>query len=510
MTARHTFAIGRRLRAAAAAVLVLGAGLLLISAPAEAAVTAVKGSACAYYVNVGLFGGPQDLRGCGQPANAPANAASPSVSLPAGGSATAITQTDDNGAIANYGPATIFGGRWPCDPDNCVLSPPPSGPLAASTQGTPASGTVKSTADITLYPTPTPVRCFNQPAGTTNCRAPGGFGPSPVEGDSLHVECNASATAITGSTTFKNGVLAKATDADGNPTNTEAIPDNPPVNYTRSGVITNVGDVFTVVFNQQIPNADGSLTVNAVHVYLFGPTAVGDMVKGQATCGVTPSPLPTDDRVAPSCGLRDIEPVSPEDPSPKVPQVELIGVFDAGGLQSITNIQAKNATVSTGVPGGFPYLVFQPGQTGPLQMTATQIDTTKPMSWSFDAVDKAGNVTHSSQCPTDSAQVTPTSSTSSIVPPPTSPATTSPPTTSGSNTTTTASGGTGGGGGSGNTGGTGTSGSSTGDPSSSAGGAIQGSALARTGGWFEQQSKMGLALMLAGATLLLCARRRQH
>ncbi len=37
------------------------------------------------------------------------------------------------------------------------------------------------------------------------------------------------------------------------------------VNYSRSGLINNVGDTFTVVYNQQIVNSDGSLTVHAVH-----------------------------------------------------------------------------------------------------------------------------------------------------------------------------------------------------------------------------------------------------
>jgi len=47
--------------------------------------TEVKGGACGYFVNVGLFGGPQQLRGCGQPATAPPTGASPAVTLPPGG-----------------------------------------------------------------------------------------------------------------------------------------------------------------------------------------------------------------------------------------------------------------------------------------------------------------------------------------------------------------------------------------------------------------------------------------
>ena len=369
------------------------------AANANAAITAVHGGACGYFVNVGLFGGPQQRRGCDQPTGAPPTGASPSVALPAGGSATALTASDADGAAAQYGPATIFGGRWPDD----VATAPPSGPMAVSTQGTPDGGTVTSSADIGLNPKPIPVRCEPAPTPPTPpptpgqvCTSPGGFGPFPVEGDSLHVECTASATAVTGTTKFVNATLATTTDAGGSPKDQEPVPDNPPPNYTRSGVITNVGDVFTVVYNQQVVNPDGSLTVNAVHTYLFGPTAVGEMVKGSATCGVTPSPLSTKDTLAPTCGTLVVEPMAPDDPTPKTPRTELIGVFDAGGLQSITKVQATNGKVEVGSPSGEQYLQFRPGQTGPLQVTATRIDESKPMSWSFDATDKAGNVTH---CP---------------------------------------------------------------------------------------------------------------
>jgi hypothetical protein len=69
-------------------------------------------------------------------------------------------------------------------------------------------------------------------------------------------------------------------------------------------------------------------------------------------------------------------------------------VFDAGGLQSITKIQATNATVQVGDPSAsYSYLKFVPGQTGPLAVTATRIDESLPMSWAFDAKDTV-NVTH--------------------------------------------------------------------------------------------------------------------
>ncbi|HEX8769366.1 MAG TPA: hypothetical protein VF711_01215 [Acidimicrobiales bacterium] len=421
----RNIAVATRKRAALAVVLLLGAGLYVSNESAFAAVTAVKGSACSYYVKLGLFGGPQSLFGCGEGGRLPAGdpapgntdpSYSPHVVLPAdgNGSGSPITATDPDGAKAEYGPAVIHGGLWPED----VASKPPSGPQRASTSGTTgAAGSVTSSASITLNPQPYPeVACasgFSPPPGHMGCLAPGGWGGAPVWGDSLQADCSATETAVTGSTTFSNAHLATATDAGGAPLEsaTENIPDQPPVNYTKSGVVTNVGDVFAVVFNQQIVNADGSLTVNAMHMYLFGPTAVGEAVRGQVTCGVTPSPLAPADTVAPTCGTLLVEPVGPDDPTPKVPRTELIGVFDAGngspgsGIQTIENIQSSNATVQVGNPDGAAYLQFTAGQTGPLAITATIIDESQPMSWSFDATDAAGNTTH---CPASESTTTTT------------------------------------------------------------------------------------------------------
>jgi hypothetical protein len=364
------------------------------------------------------------------------------VVLPPGGSETAITATDPDGAKAQYGPAVISGGLWPCedvgtDPDgdgvtgNCPSSAPASGPQAASTQGTPGGGTVKSSADIALLAEPVPVTCFPDwgpnPPSTDGCVSYGGSGPFPVQADSVHVECTATADSVTGSTTFKNAILATTTDVEGNPVDQEVVPDSPPVNYTRSGVITNVGDVFTAVYNQQIVNADGSLTVNAVHMYLFGPTAVGEVVRGQATCGVTPSTVATADTIAPSCGIPVIAPEGPEDPTPKVPADVLVGLFDAGnggdntGITSITPPQVTNGEATIGTPDGAAYLKFVPGSgtTKAVIVHAVRVDEDQPMSFSFTVTDKAGNtrnvtvdvanvdgkaVATSSECPTDSPQ----------------------------------------------------------------------------------------------------------
>lgn len=116
------------------------------------AVKTLTGRACGYFVNVGLFAGPQQLRGCGQPGNAPPTGTAPAVTLPPEGSATPITAADPDGAAAQYGPATIFGGIWPED----VASTPPSGPITVSTQGTRAGQSVTSSADVVFLPQPVP------------------------------------------------------------------------------------------------------------------------------------------------------------------------------------------------------------------------------------------------------------------------------------------------------------------------------------------------------------------
>ncbi len=56
-------------------------------------------------------------------------------------------------------------------------------------------------------------------------------------------------------------------------------------------MIEGVGDSFRYVFNEHVRNLDGSLTVQAAHLYLLGPTAVGDLFIGTVECGVTLPPV---------------------------------------------------------------------------------------------------------------------------------------------------------------------------------------------------------------------------
>lgn len=201
--------------------------------------TAVGGGAYGYFVSVSLFGGPAASRG-------PA----PTVTLPAAGSATPVTDTAASG-MGQFGPATIFS----------------SGKLDVSTQGTPG-GSVTSSANI------------------ANVNA---SGQEVLTAATAASTCTASATGATGSATFTGAKLRTSEgnpDVDGDDTEV-TIPANPAPNTSFTGKIEAVGDTFRMVLNEQVTSADGSITVNAAHMYLLGPVAVGELVIGQSRCGVT-------------------------------------------------------------------------------------------------------------------------------------------------------------------------------------------------------------------------------
>jgi len=206
----------------------------------SAAASDVTGSAFGYSLNVSLFGAPQ-------PPIGPA----PTVALPDGGSATPMTASAPTG-VAKEGPATFFS----------------SGQLDVSTQGTPG-GTVTSSAKI----------------GKLNTT-----GQEALNADSVESTCTAAAGGASGSVTIGNGSLA-IDNGDDPPTHPETrvpVPANPPPNTAFEGHIHVNGaqDNFRYVFNEQIANADGSLTVNAFHEFVLGPTAVGDLFVGQVVCSL--------------------------------------------------------------------------------------------------------------------------------------------------------------------------------------------------------------------------------
>ncbi|MDQ6617335.1 MAG: hypothetical protein M3083_21965 [Actinomycetota bacterium] len=243
---------GKRLSPLVAMATLVG-GLFALGGQAFANVTAVTGSAYGVSANISLFGGQQ-------PPFGPA----PRVTLPSGGS-TIITASAPSENVT-YGPAQFFS----------------SGKETVTTKGSiGTSGSVTSTTSIASA---------TQPAGTclgtqTSCIYAG-----PFTATSIASSCTATQTAVSGKTTFVTGKLVTATDTNGNPTTTVAIPANPPANDTISGYLyagTTDKETFTWIFNQQKVNADGSITVTAAHQILIGPTAKGDLYIGQAVCGVT-------------------------------------------------------------------------------------------------------------------------------------------------------------------------------------------------------------------------------
>lgn len=243
----------KRLLSPLVAMITLGGALFAMAGPAEA--STIVGYACAYKVNLSLFGGPYGTEGCPTQTStyASANSLSPAVTLPSGGSSSLITSTDSDGAQATYGPAIIFGGQYDAN-DNV----PNSGQLSTTTTGI---STVQSYVNT------------------------GAVGPAPFYANSVFSRCTASASLKTTQVVLSGAVVETSTDANGYPLTQVNVPNSPTPNYTVAFELNNVGDHGIVVFNEKITNGDGSITINAVHMYMQGPIALGDMVIGQATCG---------------------------------------------------------------------------------------------------------------------------------------------------------------------------------------------------------------------------------
>jgi hypothetical protein len=341
-------------------------------APASAiSTTPVDGSAYGGYTNISIFGGPYNfnLPGPHGPSNLPYGPSAKVVLRP-GGSSTPLT-----GAVARfqaqYGPATIL----------------ETGPQSTSTQGTPG-GTVTSTATVNGCAT-------TDPSGN-GCTA-GQIYAGPVTADSVSATSSASASGTSGSSTWTNGVIV-TDDGDcpcltsippgtgTHPPVTQAIPVNPPPNYTVTGVIRAVGGSFKWVFNEQFTNPDGSITVNAGHEYPGqggggGGPAKGDAILAHVTSGV--SGVPTQ----PTCTVTAVHPGPPKSMDVTIQD------STAFGLDPIANPVIENGTISE------PQFVVQgngtpfPGITTPVVITATKSDQSRGTAWSFDMVEHTtGNV----------------------------------------------------------------------------------------------------------------------
>ena len=299
----------RTLRAGAVAAL-LFCGLLawIGPGPAAADVTAVQGSAYGYFAdNISIFGGAQ-----------PDTGPVPTVALPAGGSASPVTGSAANGSV-KYGPATIFS----------------SGTINLSTQGTTgASGSVTTSANVAN------VNSSGQEVFTASA---------------LSSTCTASESGRSGSTTITGGklIVSEGADLDSDADDTVIdLPASPAPNTAREGKIETVGDTFRYVFNEQIMGSDGSITVNAAHLYLIGPTALGDVIIGQSVCGVTAVAATTTTTAAGA--TTTTAPAATTTTAPAATTTTAAGATTttAAGATTTTTTAGATTTSTTAAPGG--------------------------------------------------------------------------------------------------------------------------------------------------------------
>lgn len=271
MTA-HKGTLRRRAKRVLVPVVAVGtmsAGVLAVAATPVEAATINYGYSCPIWANVSLFGGPSGSQGCGTQSSsyASANSASPSATLTAAG---VVSNVDSDGLMVTYGPANI------------VSSPYDSNDNTTNTGALTAQTVWNGTGNMTAL---------------SQAKA---LGPSPfwtktptswqTAADVGHAKatCSSSSTSNNGSVEIKNGVVDTAVDPEsGMPTAQTAVPNNPSQGYTVNFTVDTVSDEEWgyIVFNERSTDANGVLTINAAHMYLMGPIAVGDVIYGQVKCG---------------------------------------------------------------------------------------------------------------------------------------------------------------------------------------------------------------------------------
>ncbi|HEX2699894.1 MAG TPA: Ig-like domain-containing protein, partial [Acidimicrobiales bacterium] len=311
-------------------------------APPPEGVQTVDGSAVGFATDVSLFGGPAETRG-------PA----PAVSLaPNGGTASA---TDPDGAVGQYGPAYIFENH---------------GALTVTSTGTTGpTGSVTSTATVEAIEDNDPFR------------APGPNGQ-------VRSTCTATRSGLTGSARVVGGRLVVHTDpSTGEATEEVAFPAtwDPAPNTTYEGALDHVGDRWRIVFNEHVHGPD-SITVNAVHLYLLGPAAVGDMVIASSRCGIESSdanaaPHGADDAYAATTGQTLTIPgpgvvANDTDPDGAALSASIVSPTppptSGGGTWAFPG-QPAHGTLRLGADGSFTYTP-EPGYSGPDAFTYRVFD----------------------------------------------------------------------------------------------------------------------------------------
>ncbi len=93
--------------------------------------------------------------------------------------------------------------------------------------------------------------------------------------EAVNATCDATQAGVTGSASIVGLRLANI-----------SVPVNPAPN-----TVVNLA-LAKIIFNEQIRNQDGSLTVNAVHIKLNALVGKGDVILAQARCGPAAPPVP--------------------------------------------------------------------------------------------------------------------------------------------------------------------------------------------------------------------------
>jgi len=156
------------------------------------------------------------------------------------------------------------------------------GPLAPSSTNGPTASNLASVnaAGIVTAGVVTSSATLNQETGVVHAQADiadVGIGLAALTGKigAVNATCDATQAGVTGSSTLAGVAIPGV-----------SVAANPAPNTTVNLLLAKI------VFNEQITGADGSLTVNAVHIYLNALVGSGDVVLAQAKCGPAAPPIP--------------------------------------------------------------------------------------------------------------------------------------------------------------------------------------------------------------------------
>jgi hypothetical protein len=157
------------------------------------------------------------------------------------------------------------------------------GPLAPSSTSGPTSANLVNinAAGLVTAGVVTSAATLNEETGVVHAQADlanVGIGLSALQGTigAVNATCDATQSGVSGSSTLANVALpGVSVGANPAPNTTITLP------------------LLKIVFNEQILGDDGSLTVNAIHIYLTAAMlGSGDIIVAQAKCGPAAPPVP--------------------------------------------------------------------------------------------------------------------------------------------------------------------------------------------------------------------------